>query len=302
MTINLAAEQAIASTSRLVRQAVGCPPVVRWQHKGEPPLLVESYLFPSRTQVVLPKFPAPIIGVQLDGRKLVCRQETASTSKTFAYAVPNRCVLIPPDTESYWTPGSGSVMLSGVYIGGAGEAAIRKMLNGNREPMMLRDSVLVALTRQMLALANDPRALPAGYVEHLIGCFVAHLEWLANAPLAARPVRNTTYDSVISDIFLLIEENLEQPLTIDMLASAANMSAALFRKRFTDIAGMSVHQYVMKARLERASELIDECNLPLSIVAAQCGFSSQSHMTRIFRRERGMTPAELRRRGGAAAD
>ena len=87
------------------------------------------------------------------------------------------------------------------------------------------------------------------------------------------------------------------------LAAQANMSPALFRKRFTATAGMSVHSYVLKERIERACELIDECNLPLATIAAQCGFSSQSHMTKIFRRELGATPAELRRRsdGGDVA-
>ena len=73
------------------------------------------------------------------------------------------------------------------------------------------------------------------------------------------------------------------------------MSPALFRKRFTDTTGMPVHSYVLKERIERACELIDECNLPLAAIAAQCGFSSQSHMTHIFRRELGVTPAERRR-------
>ena len=73
------------------------------------------------------------------------------------------------------------------------------------------------------------------------------------------------------------------------LAAKANMSPALFRKRFTATAGMSVHSYVLKERIERACELIDECNLPLATIAAQCGFSSQSHMTKIFRRELGAT-------------
>jgi AraC family transcriptional regulator len=105
----------------------------------------------------------------------------------------------------------------------------------------------------------------------------------------------------ISGIFTLIEKNIEQPLTIEMLAAKANMSPALFRKRFTATAGTSVHSYVMKERIERACELIDECNLPLATIAVQCGFSSQSHMTRIFRRELGATPAELRRRSDGDA-
>lgn len=300
MASDAPADNNIATTSRLVREAVGVPPIAHWQYKGEPAVIVESYLFPSRARVVLPKFPVPIIGTQLDGKKLVYEKSTpvveGDESGDFPYTIPNRCVLIPPDTESFWTPGTGNVTLSGIYVGGDGEAAVRKILDGSREPVMLRDSVLVALTRQLLNLSTDRRPLPAGYDDRLVEYLVAHLEWLANAPLAARLVRNTIYDATISGVLLLIEKNIEQPLTIDFLAAAANMSTALFRKRFTEIVDMSVHQYVLKSRIERASELIDECNLPLATIAVQCGFSSQSHMTKIFRRELGATPAELRRR------
>ena len=296
----VSADERIAATSRLVRKAVGVPPIARWQYQGNTSVLVESYLFPSRARVALPRFQVPIIGIQLDGRKVVFKNDLAASAqgaaRDFPYSIPNRCVLIPPDTESFWTPGPGSVNLSGVYVSGQGEAAIRKILNGSREPVMLKDTILVSLTRQMLNLATDRRPLLGGYDDRLVDYFVAHLQWLSNAPLATRLVRNTTYDATMSGIFLLIEKNIEQPLTIEMLAAKANMSPALFRKRFTATAGMSVHSYVLKERVERACELIDECNLPLAAIAAQCGFSSQSHMTKIFRRELGTTPSELRRR------
>ncbi len=286
----------IAAASRLVREAVGVPPVARWRHRGEPPVLAESYLFPSRAKVALPKFAVPIIGIQLDGRKMTFDKDAPpDIAGVFPYSIPNRCVLIPQDTVSYWTPGPGSVTLSGVYIGGPGEAAIRRILGDSREPVMLRDTILVALARQMLNLATDHRPALETYGTHLVEYLVAHLDWLSNAPLAARPVRNTTYDATMSGILSLIENNIEQALTIDTLAAKAGMSPALFRKRFTDTTGMPVHSYVLKERVERACELIDECNLPLASIAAQCGFSSQSHMTKIFRRELGITPAERRR-------
>lgn len=297
-----AAEARIAATARRVREAVGVPPVVRWRHRGEPPALAESYLLPSRARISLPRFETPIIGIQLDGRKVSFDKDAPhGGDAVFPYTIPNRCVLIPPDTESYWTPGPGGVTLSGIYLGGRGEEAIRRLLGGSREPVMLRDTLVVALARQMLGLAAGHGAEVEDYGAHLVGCLVAHLDWLAQAPPARRPVRNTTYDAVMSDILALIENNIEQPLTIDALAAKAGMSPALFRKRFTDTTGMPVHSYVLKERIGRACELIDECNLPLATIAAQCGFSSQSHMTRIFRRELGVTPAERRRAESDAA-
>ncbi|MDI3258130.1 MAG: AraC family transcriptional regulator [Sinobacteraceae bacterium] len=294
--VPVANEAKLAATSRLVREAVGVPPVARWRHRGDPVVLAESYLLPSRSKVVLPRFEIPIIGIQLDGYKVTFAKDTQrDDTEVFPYSTPNRCVLIPPDTVSYWTPGPGNVTLSGIYVVGRGEESIRRLIGSSRKPVMLRDTILVALARQMLGLAANRRQGVEEYGARLVDYLVAHLDWLSRTPPPKRPVRNTTYDAVMSMILSLIEDNIEQPLTIKRLAAKAGMSPALFRKRFADTTGMPVHSYVLKERIERACELIDECNLPLAAIAAQCGFSSQSHMTRVFRRELGVTPAERRR-------
>ena len=199
----------IAATSRLVREAVGVPPIARWRHRGEPPVLAESYLFPSRAKVALPEFEVPIIGIQLEGRKLTFDKDAPrSAGGVFPYSIPNRCVLIPPETVSYWTPGPGSMTLSGVYVGGRGEAAIRRLLGGSREPVMLRDTLLVALARQMLNLATDRRPGVEDYGTRLVAYLVAHLEWLSHAPPPKRAVRNTSYDAAMSAVLSLIENNI----------------------------------------------------------------------------------------------
>ena len=184
----------------------------------------------------MPKFEVPIIGIQLEGRKLTFDKDAPhGAGGALPYSIPNRCVLIPPDTVSYWTPGPGSMTLAGVYVGGRGEAAVRRLLGGSREPVMLRDTLLVALARQMLNLAADKRPGVDDY-----GTRAWWTTWwrtwngLSQAPPPKRPVRNTTYDSAMSEILSLIENNIEQPLTIELLAAKAGMSPALFRKRFTD--------------------------------------------------------------------
>lgn len=41
--------------------------------------------------------------------------------------------------------------------------------------------------------------------------------------------------------------------------------------------------------------MIEETNLALAAIASYCGFSSQSHMTAVYRRELGITPGGQRR-------
>ena len=56
----------------------------------------------------------------------------------------------------------------------------------------------------------------------------------------------------------------------------------------------TLHQYVVRLRLERAKVLLSGSSLPLAEVAAQTGFADQSHFTSTFRRKTSMTPRSYR--------
>jgi len=52
---------------------------------------------------------------------------------------------------------------------------------------------------------------------------------------------------------------------------------------------------VLRQRVDRARQLLADSNLPISEVALRTGFCSQSHLSDVFRRTVGETPASFRR-------
>lgn len=93
-----------------------------------------------------------------------------------------------------------------------------------------------------------------------------------------------------------IEANLAQTITLDDLAALAGLSSYHFARRFKAETGMAPHAYVVARRIARAERLLRDGRVPLKLVAAECGFTDQSHLTRVFRRVRGLTPAAVRSR------
>lgn len=91
-----------------------------------------------------------------------------------------------------------------------------------------------------------------------------------------------------------IEENLSDSLSLDDLAGACNLSPSYFARRFKSATGIPPHQYLMQKRVERAKRLL-RGTLPIVEVALECGFSHQEHLTNVFRRSTGLTPAVFRR-------
>jgi AraC family transcriptional regulator len=88
-----------------------------------------------------------------------------------------------------------------------------------------------------------------------------------------------------------IHEHLDAELSLDHLAAIAHLSPYHFARVFKNSTGLPPHQYVIARRVERAKELLRGRNRPsLAEVAAEVGFSDQSHFTRHFRRLVGITP------------
>ena len=93
----------------------------------------------------------------------------------------------------------------------------------------------------------------------------------------------------------LIESRLGGDLSLEILARESGYSRAHFARSFHATTGMTVHRYVLERRIRRAQYLLGIKGNSLTAVADTCGFSSQSHMSFVFRRELGVTPAEFRR-------
>ena len=118
------------------------------------------------------------------------------------------------------------------------------------------------------------------------------------AQIVARHARRTTdrLSARISQRRLVrvldyIHEHLANDLSLSELAHVAGLSPSHFKVVFKQSLGVPVHQYVIKTRVEYATSLILENGLPLSQIAFQAGFASQSHMARSLKRVAGVLPA-----------
>jgi len=92
-----------------------------------------------------------------------------------------------------------------------------------------------------------------------------------------------------------VEENLDRNLSLADIAAVAGISVFHLIRQFHETFGCPPYVFLTLRRLERARHMIEAGDTPLKCVAASCGFSDQSHMTRLFRREFKITPGEYRK-------
>lgn len=99
--------------------------------------------------------------------------------------------------------------------------------------------------------------------------------------------------SYIQDVLNYVADNLSQSFTIETIAAQFHVGRSKFQADFKNVTGISYHQYLIKLRLKRAYNMIQEGN---SIVktALECGYSSEAHFIKAFREYWNCTPGQLR--------
>jgi transcriptional regulator GlxA family with amidase domain len=109
---------------------------------------------------------------------------------------------------------------------------------------------------------------------HSTGSLAPHLEWITS--------------------------RLNRPLTVAKMAARARMSERTFARRFREQLGITPMQWLLKARLRRAQELLENSTAYVDQIATACGFQSTVTFRSSFRRMTGVSPASYRRRFKAA--
>ncbi|NEQ75125.1 MAG: helix-turn-helix transcriptional regulator [Okeania sp. SIO2C9] len=91
-----------------------------------------------------------------------------------------------------------------------------------------------------------------------------------------------------------INEHLDRDLKLARIAAVVGMSQYHFSRLFKQSMGISPYKYVIHQRVEMAKKLLKQQNISITEIAFQCGFSHQSHLTKIFHQLTGTTPKQYK--------
>lgn len=89
--------------------------------------------------------------------------------------------------------------------------------------------------------------------------------------------------------------HLGERITVEMLARQAAVSPRTLLRRFRDETGYTPMQWIMRARVDRARELLQETDLGIEAIAAEVGLGTGANLRRYFHSVLGTTPTEYRR-------
>jgi AraC-like DNA-binding protein len=97
----------------------------------------------------------------------------------------------------------------------------------------------------------------------------------------------------IQDARHIIENQLDQPLTIRELSRRVAMNECYLKKGFKALVGKTIHEYQQELRISKAKQLLQQDGISVSAVATTLGYSSISHFSTAFKKATGLKPCEL---------
>jgi AraC family transcriptional regulator len=88
-----------------------------------------------------------------------------------------------------------------------------------------------------------------------------------------------------------IEDHCLRNIRLKELADLLGLSQSYFSHAFKASTGIAPHQWQMSARIRQVQLLLSKSGSSLTRIASATGFSDQAHLTRVFKRVVGVTPA-----------
>jgi AraC-like DNA-binding protein len=88
--------------------------------------------------------------------------------------------------------------------------------------------------------------------------------------------------------------------SLKQIAAHCGLSRSYFEKAFKLSVGTPPHRWLVRQRIQRAAEKLEQTNDSVSSIALSCGFTDQSHLTRVFGAIVGSSPAAWRRQRKAS--
>ena len=93
-----------------------------------------------------------------------------------------------------------------------------------------------------------------------------------------------------------ITEHYNEEISLSMAANMAYLERTYFSKRFKHITGFGFQEYLLQTRILAAEKLLLETSHSVSKISVNCGFSCSNYFGDVFRRFKGISPSEYRRK------
>ena len=172
------------------------------------------------------------------------------------------------------------------------EASVPKLSGVHINAKKIQSSLFMILSE-----LENQNACSHYVVRAYMGLILSHAIQYLHDELDRGVLTRSAHYAGIERSLVFINENLSEKITLDELARVAGMGKTGFSAAFKDITGMTVWEYILNARVALASSyLIEKNDLNVTEISLMCGFNDNAHFAKIFKKIKGSTPSEFKKK------
>ena len=97
-------------------------------------------------------------------------------------------------------------------------------------------------------------------------------------------------DRIVHDVSEYVSSHYGEDISLSSLSRKFSVSESHLSRKFKDVSGMGLNEYVTLVRVMNAERLLREGGATITSVAEQCGFNDSNYFSTVFKRIKGITP------------
>lgn len=178
----------------------------------------------------------------------------------------------------------------------ADEAGMKRIGHITFTPGII-DPAIVHLSRILLLAFARPQEVNTLFLDHVTLALCTHLmEHYGDRAPAFRRTKGGLSMQQLTCAEAYMAANFADDIALSEVAAHCGLTRAHFARAFKVSTGRSAHQWLLAYRVSRVEALLLSSEEPIGHIAIATGFADQSHLTRVFSRKKGVSPAAWRRR------
>lgn len=249
------------------------------------------------------RHPSPYLMSRPDGLSnyvlLIIRSGGEFQLDGYAYTVrPGSALIVAPGTAYYYGKPDGDYVDDWLHFTVSESSLAQRIRRMANTPFSVGNMELYTFCiRQILwELSYGHPDYAQENMDSLFGLLFNHLfaAWQAGD---ATEEESAYYDG-LQMVRLDVRNHFSQPHSIEELSGRLGISASYFRYLYKKHFGVSFHHDLIQMRIEQAEYTLLTSSLTIEQVAEFCGYSSEVHFYRQFKKVTGITPARFRREAG----
>ena len=102
-------------------------------------------------------------------------------------------------------------------------------------------------------------------------------------------------EKIVYSVSEYISDHFAEDIQLDILSRKFAISSGQLSRKFKDVMGIGMNEYIRYIRILNAEKLLKNTTLPITDISQQCGFNDSNYFSTVFKKATGITPIHYRR-------